>query len=139
LRSSSRGGHLWLEFLNNPYGQTSLHLNFCQDPAFSSWAAIHSCEGSTLCCWDIQLLIFWGHLPSEFVFIWSVCKLWFGHLQGLSERMAFSRCLWNSFKYGLDSWILFYIFTVTMTFWYLMVTIKIDGYLNWLFVWLKIG
>ena len=31
-------------------------------------------------CWDIQLLIFWGHLPLKLVFILRSCKIWFGQL-----------------------------------------------------------
>jgi hypothetical protein len=58
LRSSSIGGHLHFKHIIFLFGLLSLSLKFFDD----------SMSG----CWDIQLLIFWGRLPLDVVFISSI-------------------------------------------------------------------
>jgi hypothetical protein len=48
------------------FGHLSISLNFEYDPISG--------------CWDIPLLIFWGSLSLEIIFILRICKILFSHL-----------------------------------------------------------
>ena len=66
LRSSPIGGHLHLGICKIWFSHLSLSCKFEFNPISG--------------CWDIPLILFWGHLPLEVIFIWRICKIWVCHL-----------------------------------------------------------
>ena len=49
--------------------------------------------------WDFLLLLFWGRLPLEVVFILKICKIWFGHLSWveLSTQQWAGELSWKNY------------------------------------------
>ena len=96
LRSSSIGGRLHFKDLKILLGHLSLRLKFEYDPVRG--------------CWDIPILIFWGRLPLDVVFIKRICKISFGHL-GLGLKFDYDPMIgsWDiqHFKVGgrLAGWV----------------------------------
>ena len=66
LRSSSIGGHLHFIVCKIWFGLLSISLKLMYGPISGYW--------------DILLLIFWGLLLFEVVFLLRICKIWFSHL-----------------------------------------------------------
>ena len=60
-RPSTIEGRLHWKLFWLCFGPMSLYLKFEEDPISG--------------CWDIQLFIFWGHLPLEVIFHWRLSSL----------------------------------------------------------------